>query len=87
LRALVNGRHDTGSYNDQRSKIQEESMHYEMQKHTGEYPIISVNTLRNPHNDAAPESIELTCLQDSHTRHAATAPATAGPGSGRAGSW
>ena len=28
----------------QRSKIQEESMHYEMQKHTGEYPIIGVNT-------------------------------------------
>ena len=28
----------------QRSKIQEESMHYEMQKHTGEFPIIGVNT-------------------------------------------
>jgi len=28
----------------QRSKIQEESMHYEMLKHTGEYPIIGVNT-------------------------------------------
>jgi methylmalonyl-CoA mutase len=28
----------------QRGKIQEESMHYEMQKHTGEYPIIGVNT-------------------------------------------
>ena len=32
----------------QRSKIQEESMHYEMLKHTGEYPIIGVNTFRNP---------------------------------------
>ncbi|MCF6193175.1 MAG: methylmalonyl-CoA mutase family protein, partial [Kangiellaceae bacterium] len=28
----------------QRSKIQEESMHYEMLKHNGEYPIIGVNT-------------------------------------------
>ena len=28
----------------QRSKIQEESMHYEMLKHTGDYPIIGVNT-------------------------------------------
>lgn len=28
----------------QRSKIQEESMYYEMQKHTGEFPIIGVNT-------------------------------------------
>jgi len=28
----------------QRSKIQEESMHYEMLKHTGEYKIIGVNT-------------------------------------------
>jgi isobutyryl-CoA mutase len=28
----------------QRGKIQEESLHYEMQKHTGEFPIIGVNT-------------------------------------------
>ena len=39
----------------QRGKIQEESMHYEMLKHTGEYPIIGVNTFRNPHGDAAPQ--------------------------------
>ena len=32
----------------QRSKIQEESMHYEMLKHTGELPIIGVNTFRDP---------------------------------------
>jgi methylmalonyl-CoA mutase len=32
----------------QRGKIQDESMHYEMLKHTGEYPIIGVNTVRNP---------------------------------------
>jgi methylmalonyl-CoA mutase len=71
----------------QRSKIQEESMHYEMQKHTGEYPIIGVNTFRNPHGDTTPESIELARsteeekqsqlarLQDFHTRHAAQSPA------------
>ena len=31
----------------QRSKIQEESIHYEMLKHTGEFPIIGVNTFLN----------------------------------------
>ncbi|MDC3029823.1 methylmalonyl-CoA mutase family protein [Flavobacteriales bacterium] len=31
----------------QRSKIQEESMYYEMLKHTGEFPIIGVNTFLN----------------------------------------
>ena len=71
----------------QRSKIQEESMHYEMLKHTGEYPIIGVNTFRNPHGDAVPESIELARsteeekqsqlqrLNDFHARNAAAAPA------------
>jgi isobutyryl-CoA mutase len=43
----------------QRGKIQEESMHYEMLKHTGEHPIIGVNTFRNPHGDPVPEHIEL----------------------------
>ncbi|MDM4767926.1 fused isobutyryl-CoA mutase/GTPase IcmF [Pelomonas sp. SE-A7] len=43
----------------QRSKIQEESLHYEMLKHTGEYPIIGVNTFRNPHGEPVPEHIEL----------------------------
>ncbi len=32
----------------QRSKIQEESLYYEMLKHLGEYPIIGVNTFRDP---------------------------------------
>jgi isobutyryl-CoA mutase len=71
----------------QRSKIQEESMHYEMLKHTGEYPIIGVNTFRNPHGDQTPETIELARsteeekqsqlrrLADFHTRHANEAPA------------
>jgi methylmalonyl-CoA mutase len=35
----------------QRGRIQDESMHYEMLKHTGELPIIGVNTFRNPHGD------------------------------------
>ena len=43
----------------QRSKIQEESMHYEMLKHTGEYPIIGVNTFRNPDAAAVSDQIEL----------------------------
>ena len=34
-------------------------MHYEMLKHTGELPIIGVNTFRNPQGDVVPESIEL----------------------------
>ncbi|MCF6178545.1 MAG: methylmalonyl-CoA mutase family protein, partial [Geopsychrobacter sp.] len=34
----------------QRTKIQEESMLYEHQKHTGELPIIGVNTYLNPKN-------------------------------------
>ena len=71
----------------QRGKIQEESMHYEMQKHTGEYPIVGVNTFRNPKGDAVPEHIELARstdeekrsqlnrLADFHARHAAQAPA------------
>jgi methylmalonyl-CoA mutase len=43
----------------QRGKIQEESMHYEMLKHTGEYPIIGVNTFRNPKGDEVLEKLEL----------------------------
>ena len=31
----------------QRGKIQEESIYYETKKHTGEYPIIGVNTFLN----------------------------------------
>ena len=43
----------------QRGKIQDESMHYEMLKHTGEYPIIGVNTFRNPKGDEVLEKLEL----------------------------
>jgi methylmalonyl-CoA mutase len=43
----------------QRASIQEQSLHYEMLKHTGEYPIVGVNTFRNPHGDPIPEVLEL----------------------------
>ena len=45
----------------QRSKIQEESMYYEMLKHTGKLPIIGVNTFRDPDSvdEMFNESIEL----------------------------
>jgi methylmalonyl-CoA mutase len=71
----------------QRGKIQDESMHYEMLKHTGEYPIVGVNTFRNPHGDLTPETLELARstddekqnqlqrLADFHARHAAESPA------------
>ena len=41
----------------QRSKIQEESIYYEMRKNDGRYPIIGVNTFRNPN----PEAEKATC--------------------------
>ena len=71
----------------QRGKIQEESMHYEMLKHTGEYPIIGVNTFRNPHGDPVADTLELarstdeekqsqlTRLSAFHALHAGEAPA------------
>jgi methylmalonyl-CoA mutase len=71
----------------QRGKIQEESMHYEMLKHTGEYPIVGVNTFRNPHGEPAAQTLELARsteeekqsqlkrLAEFHTRHAQQSPA------------
>src|SRR5204862_5606523 len=43
----------------QRSKIQEESLYYEHKKHDGSYPIVGVNTFRNPHGDPVPQKLEL----------------------------
>jgi methylmalonyl-CoA mutase len=43
----------------QRGKIQDESMLYEHRKHTGELPIIGVNTFRKPEADEEPVEIEL----------------------------
>ena len=71
----------------QRGKIQEESMHYEMLKHSGEYPVVGVNTFRNPHGEAAAKPVELqrstdvekqsqlTRLADFQSRHASESPA------------
>ena len=71
----------------QRGKIQDESMHYEMLKHTGEYPIVGVNTFRNPHGDEVMETLELARSTDDekqsqlqrlkafHESHASEAPA------------
>ncbi len=71
----------------QRGRIQDESMHYEMLKHTGELPIIGVNTFRNPHGDAVQEKLELARsteeekqsqlkrLDEFHAKHALDAPA------------
>jgi methylmalonyl-CoA mutase len=62
-------------------------MHYEMLKHTGELPIIGVNTFRNPKGDEVMETLELARsteeekqsqlkrLHDFHALHAAESPA------------
>jgi len=52
----------------QRGKIQEESLHYEHKKHDGSYPIIGVNTFRNPHGEAAPQKLELIRSTDEEKR-------------------
>jgi methylmalonyl-CoA mutase len=69
----------------QRGKIQEESMVYEHKKHDGSYPIIGVNTFRNPHGDPVPAKLELIRsteeekqsqlkrLREFHARHKAEA--------------
>jgi methylmalonyl-CoA mutase len=70
----------------QRGKIQDESMTYEMLKHSGELPIIGVNTFRNPHGDAVHDKLELARSTDEekqsqlkrlaefHAKHASGAP-------------
>jgi methylmalonyl-CoA mutase len=71
----------------QRGRIQDESLHYEMLKHTGELPIVGVNTFRNPHGDAVHDKLELARsteeekqsqlrrLQDFQARNAKKTPA------------
>jgi methylmalonyl-CoA mutase len=73
----------------QRSKIQEESIYYETLKHTGELPIIGVNTFRDPDVDGeqlteavelarateAEKQSQLKRLADFKERHANEAPA------------
>jgi methylmalonyl-CoA mutase len=46
----------------QRSMIQEESMHYEMQKHTGELPIIGVNTFCDPEAEQSHIAAAGSCI-------------------------
>jgi isobutyryl-CoA mutase len=58
-----------------------------MLKHTGELPIIGVNTFRNPHGDPIPDTLELARsteeekqsqlkrLNEFHAQHASVAPA------------
>src|SRR5438105_11102592 len=74
----------------QRGKIQEESLYYEHKKHDGSYPIVGVNTFRNPNADSAPHKVELARsteeekqsklqrLADFHARHAEWATAALG---------
>jgi len=71
----------------QRGKIQEESLYYEHRKHDGSYPIVGVNTFRNPHGDAVAAKLELARsteeekqsqlgrLRDFQSRHADESPA------------
>jgi methylmalonyl-CoA mutase len=62
-------------------------MYYEHKKHDGSYPIVGVNTFRNPHGDPIPEKLELIRstedeklsqlkrLREFHSRNADKAPA------------
>jgi methylmalonyl-CoA mutase len=67
----------------QRNKIQEESLHYETLKHTGEYPIVGVNTFLNKkgsptilpteviRSTTEEKEFQITTLQAFHKRHEA----------------
>ncbi|RZJ56977.1 MAG: methylmalonyl-CoA mutase, partial [Hymenobacter sp.] len=71
----------------QRGKIQEESLHYEMLKHTGEYPIIGVNTFLASKGSPtvipaevirateAEKQYQITMLEALHERNAEASPA------------
>jgi methylmalonyl-CoA mutase len=71
----------------QRGKIQEESLHYEMLKHTGEYPIIGVNTFLSSKGSPTvipaevirateeEKQYQITMLEALHARNAAATPA------------
>jgi methylmalonyl-CoA mutase len=64
----------------QRSKIQEESLHYERMKHTGEHPLVGVNMFIAENGEESPEpeltratkeekDARLAHLKDFHERH------------------
>jgi len=46
----------------QRSKIQDESIHYEVRKHSGDLPIVGVNTFRDPHADNDDFNEGISCI-------------------------
>jgi methylmalonyl-CoA mutase len=66
----------------QRNKIQEESLYYETNKHTGEYPIVGVNTFLSKNGSptilptevirstTGEKEFQITTLQAFHSRHA-----------------
>lgn len=68
----------------QRNKIQEESLYYEMQKHTGEYPIVGVNTFLSKNGSPTilptevirstteEKEMQISTLQGFHERHQRT---------------
>ena len=70
----------------QRTKIQEESLHYEMLKHTGEMPIIGVNTYLDPNGSPTmmprevirsrddEKEFAITSLEAFHTRNREAVP-------------
>ncbi len=47
----------------QRGKIQDESLYYESQKHSGELPIIGVNTFKNEDTESAEEEREIDLIR------------------------
>jgi isobutyryl-CoA mutase len=69
----------------QRGKIQDESLHYETLKHSGQYPIVGVNTFRNAAGEPVTQALalarsteeekqgQLVRLRDFQARHAAQA--------------
>ena len=50
----------------QRGKIQEESLHYETLKHSGELPIIGVNTYLNPRQDELSQTMNIELARASY---------------------
>jgi methylmalonyl-CoA mutase len=55
----------------QRSKIQEESMHYETLKHSGELPVVGVNTYINPNGDdvvSSPDQLMRSSDDEKHSQ-------------------
>jgi methylmalonyl-CoA mutase len=72
----------------QRGKIQDESLYYEHQKHSGELPLVGINTFLNPNppkeekttvvlsrSSTQEKNDQLTRLRDFQSRHVASAPA------------